>query len=121
MKKTMNRKAQLRHKRRQRVRSPMMGSQTKPRLCVIKSNLHLYAHLINDEKGETICSISTLSKEFKNKLKRNKESARVIGEKIAEIAQKHDIKEAIFDRGWANYRGILSELADAARGAGLKI
>lgn len=121
MKKTMNRKTVLRHKRRLRVRSSMVGSQVKPRLCVVKSNQHLYAHLINDEKGVTICSISTLSKEFENKLKRNKESARVIGEKIAELAQKHDIKEAIFDRGWANYHGVLSELADAARGAGLKI
>lgn len=119
----MSKKQQLRGKRLLRVRSKLHGTENKPRLCIIKSNCHLYAHLINDDKGETIASVSTNSKEFRNTEfnRKNKVSARKIGEKIAEKAIEYGVKEAIFDRGWAKYHGILAELADGARGAGLKI
>lgn len=115
-------KQQLRIKRKLRVRKHLRGNSMKPRLCIVKSNKHIEIQMIDDELGKTIASISTRSKELKGTEfnKKNKTTARKLGEMIAEMAQKNDIKEAIFDRGCHKYHGILAELADAARGAGLK-
>lgn len=116
------RKCELRQKRALRVRKHLRGTDVKPRLCVVKSNCHIQVQLIDDEAGHTICGLSTFSKEFKNTEfnKRNKISARKLGEKIAEVAKSKNIKEVIFDRGPFKYHGVLAELANAARENGLQ-
>lgn len=113
----------LRHKRALRVRKHLHGNSLKPRMCVQKTNLHIHVQLIDDEAGVTLGAASTNAKEFKNGEfgKKNKASAKKIGERIAEIALAKNIKEVIFDRGPHKYHGVLAELADGARGAGLKI
>lgn len=111
----------LREKRALRVRKRLLGTSTKPRLCVVKSNCHIQAQLIDDETGYTLGSTATFAKEFRNTEfnKKNKASARKLGEQIAEIAKSKNIKEVVFDRGPFKYHGILAELANAARANGL--
>lgn len=123
MKTIAYKKHQRRINRNLRVRKHLRGTDLKPRLCVVKSNCHIEVQLIDDENRITLCATSTKNKEFRNTEfnKRNKASARKLGEKIAELAMAKNVKEAIFDRGFHKYHGILAELADAARGAGLKI
>lgn len=113
---------QLRQKRAQRVRKKLRGTSTKPRLCVVKSNCHIQAQLIDDESGCTLGGTATFAKEFRNTEfnKKNKTSARKLGEQIAEIAKSKNIKEVVFDRGPFKYHGILAELANAARAGGLQ-
>ena len=109
-------------KRAQRVRSKFFGTAVKPRMSVIKSNKHIQVQLIDDAHGTTLACVSTHSKEMRNSpfAKKNKESAKVIGEKIAEKAKSLGIEQVIFDRGPFAYHGILAELAQAARNAGLQ-
>ncbi len=120
--KQINKKQILRNKRAIRVRKKLRGCSEKPRLCVVKSNKHIEAQLIDDVNGKTLGSVSTFSKELRTTEfnKKNKESARKLGETIAEIAKGKNIKEVIFDRGPFKYHGILAELADAARAGGLQ-
>lgn len=117
-----NKRHELRRKRALRVRKHLRGSSTKPRLCVVKSNNHIQAQLIDDESGTTLGSVATFSKELRNTeyRKKNKASAKKIGEMVAEIAKEKQITEVIFDRGLFKYHGILAELANAARAGGLK-
>ena len=112
----------LRDKRALRVRKQLRGTSTKPRLCVVKSNCHIQAQLIDDETGQTLGGTATFAKEFRNTEfnRKNKASARKLGEQIAEIAKSKNIKEVVFDRGPFKYHGILAELADAARTGGLQ-
>lgn len=111
-----------RNKRAMRVRKKIQGNHIIPRLSVIKSNSHIHVQLIDDVTGVTLGATSTLSNEFKGTQfnRKNKASAKALGEKIAEIAQAKNIKEVVFDRGHRKYHGILAELADSARSAGLK-
>ncbi|MFI0434215.1 MAG: 50S ribosomal protein L18 [Parachlamydiaceae bacterium] len=113
---------QLRDKRALRVRKHIHGTSTKPRLCVVKSNSHIQAQLIDDDAGHTLGGVSTFSKELRNTEfnRKNKASARKLGEQIAEIAKGKNIKEVVFDRGPFKYHGVLAELADAARAGGLQ-
>ena len=115
-------KRKLRQKRSWRVRKNINGSELRPRLCVVKSNAHLQAQLIDDEKGMTICSTSTYSKEFRNTEfnKKNKKSAKKLGEYLANLAKEKNIKEVIFDRGPFKYHGVLAEFANSAREHGLQ-
>jgi len=119
---TTQKRHKLRLKRSLRVRKHIHGTTTKPRLCVIKSNKHIQVQLIDDDNHNTIGSVATFSKEFKNTefARKNKASAAKLGEKIAQIAQQNNIKEIVFDRGPFKYHGILAALADAARNAGLQ-
>lgn len=112
----------LRRKRSIRVRKHLRGTSVKPRLCVFKSNCHIQVQLIDDEAGKTLGAVSTFSKKFQDTEfnKKNKASARKLGEVIAEIATSMNIKEVVFDRGSAKYHGVLAELADAARAGGLQ-
>lgn len=109
-------------KRAMRVRKHLKGTALKPRLCVVKSNRHIEAQLIDDELGQTIVSTSTKHKDFRKtefNIK-NKDAARQLGQRLAETALEKNVKDVIFDRGPHKYHGILAEFADAARGAGLK-
>jgi large subunit ribosomal protein L18 len=113
---------ELRSKRALRVRKHLRGTSTRPRLCVVKSNSHIQAQLIDDETGRTLGGTATFAKEFRKTefCRKNKASARKLGEQIAEIAKSKNIKEIIFDRGPFKYHGILAELAEAARAGGLQ-
>jgi large subunit ribosomal protein L18 len=112
----------LRDKRALRVRNRLYGTSTKPRLSVVKSNCHIQAQLIDDETGTTLGHVATFAKDFRDTEfgKKNKASARKLGERLAEIAKSKNIKEVVFDRGPFKYHGILAELADAARAGGLQ-
>lgn len=122
MKNTTIKIQQNRRLRAMRNRKKLRGTAAKPRLCVVKSNNHIQAQLIDDETGRTLGSIATFAKEFRNTefARKNKESARQLGARIAEIAKSCHIKEVVFDRGSFKYHGVLAELADAARNGGLQ-
>lgn len=108
-------------KRAERVRQKLRGTAEKPRLTVMKSSKHLAVQLIDDEKGVTLAAMSTQMKKFRSKkLTSNKESARVIGAELAELAKSKDITTVVFDRGFYKYHGVIAELANAAREAGLQ-
>jgi len=111
-----------RHRRTLRVRKTLCGNSQKPRLSVFHSNKHLFAQLIDDETHTTLFGIGTLSKEFKGKefAKKSKAAAKEIGARIANEAKKKNIETVVFDRGSHKYHGLLAELANAAREAGLK-
>lgn len=105
-----------------RVRKNVRGSAQKPRLTVSKTNYHLYAQIIDDEKGTTLAGIGTMSKANKTTdfNRKSKDSARQIGAQIAAAAKKLNIDTVVFDRGRYKYHGVIAELANSAREAGLK-
>lgn len=109
-------------RRKMRVRKTLRGDALKPRLSIFRSNKHIGAQVIDDEARVTLFGFGTLSKEFKGTefSKRSKSAAREIGKRIAAEAKKKNIERVIFDRGAYKYHGIIAELADAAREAGLK-
>ncbi|MEO0258381.1 MAG: 50S ribosomal protein L18 [candidate division WOR-3 bacterium] len=115
-------KLEPRIKRKQRIRKKISGTPERPRLCVYRSLNHIYAQLIDDEKGHTICSASTLEKSLSADLKslKSKEAAQIIGKTIAERALKLGVEKVVFDRNGYLYHGRVKVLADAAREAGLK-
>jgi large subunit ribosomal protein L18 len=115
----LERRNTVRKKRSMRVRKKLRGTAERPRLSVFKSLTHIGVQMIDDVNGLTLASYSTLAKELKGK-KRTKETARLVGQKIAEIAKEKKIESIIFDRGRFKYHGIIAELANAARENGIK-
>ena len=113
-----NRKLE-RERRHKRVRTKISGTAECPRLCVFRSNSNIYAQVIDDTKGVTLASASTLDKEVKTK-KSNKEAAKEVGALVAKRAIEKNIKTVVYDRGGYIYHGIVKELAEAAREAGLE-
>ena len=111
-----NRKLE-RERRHIRVRRKISGTSECPRLCVYRSNSNIYAQIIDDVKGETIVSASTLDKAVKTK-KSNKEAAKEVGTLIAKRAIEKNIKNVVYDRGGYIYHGIVKELAEAGNIAG---
>ena len=114
----IDRKA-TRQRRHLRVRTKISGTAECPRLCVYRSNTNLYAQIIDDVAGNTIVSCSTLDKDVKTK-HANKEAAKEVGTLIAKKAAEKKIKTVVFDRGGYIYHGVVKELAEAAREAGLE-
>jgi large subunit ribosomal protein L18 len=108
-----------RERRHKRVRTKISGTAECPRLCVFRSNANIYAQIIDDDKAITLVSASTLDKEVKTK-KSNKEAAKEVGALIAKRAIEKKIKTVVYDRGGYIYHGIVKELAEAAREAGLE-
>ncbi len=106
-------------KRHTRVRAKVAGTTERPRLAVYRSNANIYAQIIDDVKGVTLCSASTVEKGFDG-IGSNKEAAKKVGQKIAERALANGITEVVFDRGGYIYHGRVSELAAGAREGGLK-
>ena len=123
-------KRETRARRHLRVRAKVSGTTNKPRLCVFRSNQHIYATLINDEKNSTILVAS--DKEIKktkaekiNSEKEEKLLAKValayeVGQLIAQKALKNKIERVVFDRGGYKYHGRVKAVADGARKGGLK-
>jgi len=108
-----------RTRRHIRVRTKISGTAERPRLCVFRSNSNVYAQIIDDVKGTTLVSASTLDKEVKTKYA-NKEAAKEVGKLIAKRAAEKKIKDVVFDRGGYIYHGVIKELAEAAREGGLQ-
>ena len=106
-------------KRHIRVRAKISGTAERPRLCVYRSNAHISAQIIDDERGVTLVSASTLEASFEG-IGSNKEAAKKVGIAIAERALAKGISEVVFDRGGYIYHGRVSELAAGAREGGLK-
>jgi large subunit ribosomal protein L18 len=119
--KKMISKNETRILRKQRLKSKVRGTETKPRLVVFKSLKNIYVQLIDDEKHNTIFSLSTLNKEYFGKLKskKNKDAAKKIGEIIAEKSLEKGIKNVVFDRNGYKYHGKIKIFADTARSKGL--
>ncbi len=109
-------------RRQRRVRGKISGTTDRPRLRVTRSNAHIYAQVIDDRAGRTICSCSSLDAEFKasGKSGSNKEGAQLVGELVGKRAAALGITEIVFDRGGRIYHGRIQALADGARSAGLK-
>ncbi len=113
----INRK-ETRRKRHLKVRNKISGTPERPRLCVYRSNKNIYTQIIDDIQGVTLASASTLDKQIKTKHS-NKEAAKEVGTLIAKRAIEKNIKEVVFDRGGYIYHGVVKEVAQAAREAGL--
>ena len=118
-KKDKNQDRVIRHAR---VRKKVEGSAERPRLSVYRSTNHIYAQVIDDVKGNTLCAASTLEKDVAAKVKdlSKSDAAKVVGKAIAEKALKLGIKEVVFDRGGYLYTGRVQALAEGAREAGLE-
>ena len=109
-----------RQKRHVRIRQTIKGTASKPRLNVFRSNSQIYAQIIDDETGKTLCSASSLDKELNLKNGSNIDAAKAVGELVAKRALELKIETVVFDRGGYLYHGRVAALADAARAAGLK-
>ena len=110
-----------------RIRKRLQGSEERPRLNVYRSLNHIYAQVIDDDKGRTIVSASTASGRKENKAQGTKKktggnlaSAKEVGKLIAQRAKEKGVKQVVFDRGGYLYHGRIKALADAAREAGLE-
>lgn len=111
-----------RSRRKMSIRKGVRGTTQRPRLSVFKSNRNICAQLIDDERGVTLASSGTMTKQFQDRKwdKKGKESARQVGVCIAELAKQQNIQYAVFDRGFHKYHGLLSEVANGARETGLQ-
>ena len=104
--------------RHKRVRGKVSGTADCPRLCVYRSTNNIYAQLIDDVKGVTLASASSLDKSIEGN-GGNKEAAKAVGKLIAERAKEANITDVVFDRGGNIYHGRVKELAEGARESGL--
>ncbi len=116
----MDREAWLRRKKR--VKKKIRGTSERPRLCVYRSLKHIYAQIIDDERGITLVSSSTLDRELRDGLSGMKkvEKAREVGKLVAKRALEKGIKKVVFDRNGFLYHGRVKALAEGAREGGLE-
>lgn len=112
----------MRRKRHYRVRNKVVGTQERPRLNVYRSLKNIYVQIIDDSKGMTLVSASSMEEAIREKSgnKGNKEAAKLVGTLIAQRALEKGIDSVVFDRGGNLYHGRVKELAEAARETGLK-
>jgi large subunit ribosomal protein L18 len=111
---------EMRKVRHERIRENLSGTAERPRLCVFRSNANIEAQIIDDVKGVTLVSATSLDKELKLKNGSNIEAAKVVGAEIAKRAKKAKITTVVFDRGGYLYHGRVKALAEAAREGGLE-
>ena len=104
------------------VRKKISGTAERPRLCVYRSANHIYAQVIDDVKGNTLCSASTMSKDVAAQIAQatKTEASKIVGAAVAKKALDLGIKQVVFDRGGYIYTGRVQALADGAREAGLE-
>ena len=117
--KKIDRKAE-RERRHARVRNKISGTADRPRLCVFRSAKNISAQVIDDVKGVTLVSSSSLDKDLSIKNGGNIEASKLVGALVAKKAKKAKIKKVVFDRGGYLYHGRVKALADAARENGLE-
>jgi large subunit ribosomal protein L18 len=119
----MSEKHQLKKRRAMRVRKKVRRVAGRPRLSVVKSNLHIHAQVIDDFEGKTLASLSTSAKEMSEAGfgKRNVASAKELGVRLAKRLADVDVKRVVLDRGAHKYHGVVAELTGALREAGLEV
>jgi large subunit ribosomal protein L18 len=115
----MSLKTEKRIRRHKKIRMNMVGTKDKPRLFVFRSNQHIYAQLVNDEKAEVLMSASDKDLKIKKGLKKA-DLAKQVGVLIAEKAKEGKIEKVVFDRGGNLFHGRVKAVADGAREGGLQ-
>lgn len=116
-----NPKVTARAKRVSRIRKKISGTSERPRLCVFKSNKHIYAQIIDDSQGKTLVSMSTKDKTFELGEEKGKTgAAKIVGGAIAKRALDAGIQRVVFDRGGYIYHGRVKSLSEGAREGGLE-
>lgn len=115
-------KLEPRKKIKFRIRKRIIGTPEVPRFVVFRSLTNVYAQLIDDTNGKTICSVSSIAKDVKSETGKisKTDKSKFIGKKIAEKAAEKSISKVVFDRNGYLYHGRVKAIADAAREAGLK-
>ena len=115
-------RVEIRRKKHMRIRNRFAGTTERPRLAVFRSNMHMYAQIIDDSTATTLVAASTMEKDVKDSLEKtnNVEAATAVGTAIAKKALEKGITTVVFDRGGFIYHGKIQALADAAREAGLQ-
>jgi large subunit ribosomal protein L18 len=115
-------KETARIKRKVRIRKKISGTAERPRLVVFRSNVHIYAQLVDDGPGSTLVSASTLALrgEGDGGARCNKAGGELVGKEIARLAKEKNIVRAVFDRNGYLYHGRIKAVADGAREAGLE-
>lgn len=114
---TSNTKKSQQEKRHRRIRAKISGSSERPRLVVFRSLQHIYAQLIDDSTGKTICGTSDINTKSKSS---KIENAKIVGKEIAQKALENKITTCVFDKNGYKYHGRVKAVADAAREGGLK-
>jgi large subunit ribosomal protein L18 len=109
-------------RRKVRVRKKVQGTDERPRICVFRSNKHVYAQVISDNQGVTLASVSTLSKDLLGTAMSNKgvSAAKQVGIALAKVCKEKNITRAVFDRNGFLYHGQVKAVADGAREGGLE-
>lgn len=115
-------KLKSRKRRQARVRQAVFGTAQRPRLNVYRSSAHIYAQIVDDTKGHTLVSASTLDAGLRTSLKTTGtiESAKAVGKLLAERAKSAGVAKVVFDRGGRVYHGRIKALAEASREGGLQ-
>jgi large subunit ribosomal protein L18 len=114
--------SEIRVRIHERIRKKVSGTEARPRLCVFRSNKHIYAQIVDDAKGSTLAAACSRDVEAKDEVKSggNIAAAKAVGKIVAKRAIDKGISAVLFDRGGYIYHGRVKALADAAREAGLK-
>ncbi|MFT8356374.1 50S ribosomal protein L18 [Bifidobacterium aquikefiri] len=114
-------KSVARIRRHARLRKSVVGTATRPRLVITRSNRNMIAQIVDDSKGLTLVSESTLMSDFSDFKGNKTEAAKKVGELVAKKAQEKGISEVVFDRGGNKYHGRVAAVADGAREGGLAL
>jgi large subunit ribosomal protein L18 len=112
-------KSAARTRRHDRLRKKIVGSAERPRLVVTRSARHVFVQVVDDAKGITLASASTMEKEFRASADNKTDKSKLIGQLVAKRAQAAGVTEVVFDRGGNKYAGRVAAIADGAREAGL--
>src|SRR5215467_3258818 len=117
-----NQRTKGRTRRQERVRKKVLGSDIRPRVCVYRSNKHIYAKVISDDKGITLAAVSTLSADLADTVKQRKgvEVAKRVGLALAKVCKEKNITRVVFDRNGFLFHGRIKAVADGAREGGLE-
>ena len=113
-------KSEHRLRRHRRVRKKIMGTATRPRLAVFRSNKHIYVQAIDDFAGRTLASASTMEADLRSGATANVDAAKSVGRLVGERVKAAGITTVVFDRGGFKYHGRVAAVADGAREAGLE-
>lgn len=114
-------KSAARKRRHTRLRKKVVGTELRPRLVVTRSSRHVFVQVIDDSKGHTVASASTMEADLRTFEGDKSAKARKIGELVAERAKAAGIEEVVFDRGGNRYAGRVAAIADGAREGGLNL
>ncbi|MFK4788904.1 MULTISPECIES: 50S ribosomal protein L18 [Microbacterium] len=114
-------KSDARARRHARLRKRIVGTAERPRLVVTRSARHVFVQVVDDSKGHTVASASTLEADFRAATEDKTAKARKVGELVAERAKAAGITEVVFDRGGNRYAGRVAAIADGAREGGLSL